>query len=110
MTEGTRAVSSVASSIGDYYQDEGSFPDFGTATINVTGINNTLGVGVSTLRYISAMTVADLTGVITVTFDNISSDVNGRGLVLTPTIGTNGAVEWTWSGAGGLAQKYIPKE
>ncbi len=108
MTEGTRAVSSVASAIGDYYQDEGGFPDF-AADLDVAGINNTLGVGVSTLRYIQAMTVTDLTGVIEVQFQNISSDVDDNWLVLTPTTSPNGAVEWTWSGVG-MAQKYIPKE
>ncbi len=105
MTEGTRAVSSVASAIGDYYQDESSYP---AACANVTAINNTLGVGISTLRYINAMST-NASGAITVTYQNISADVNGNSLVLTPNTNAVGAVEWTWSGVG-MAQKYIPKE
>jgi type IV pilus assembly protein PilA len=107
MTEGTRASSTVASAIGDYYQDESAWPG---ACADVTAIDNTLGVGVSTSRYISAMdwstTVA---GAIAVTYQNIDADVDGNSLILTPTTNANGSVDWTWSGVG-MAQKFIPKE
>lgn len=107
MTEGTRACSSVASAIGDYYQDEGTWPP---ACGTVTAINNTLGVGISTLRYISAMST-DANAAITVTYKGISSDVNTRSLILTGTTdATTAAVEWTWTGGAGMPQKYIPKE
>jgi type IV pilus assembly protein PilA len=105
MTEGTRAVSTVSSSIGDYYQDESTWPN---ACGNVSAIDNTLGVGVSIARYISAMST-DASGAITVTYQNVGGGVDGNSLVMTPTIGANGAISWDWSGVG-MAQKYIPKE
>ena len=103
MTEGTRAVSTVASAIGDYYQDEQAWPN---ACADVGAINNTLGVGVSTSRYISGMQTSGV-GVITVTYQGIATDVDGNSLVLTPTTNANGAVDWNWSGVG-MLQKYIP--
>ena len=106
MTEGTRAVSTVASAIGDYYQDEDAWPP---ACAAVGAIDNTLGVGISTARYISAMST-DASGAITVTYMGIATGVNGNSLILTPSIGANGAVEWAWTGSAGMAQKYIPKE
>ena len=105
MTEGTRAVSTVSSAIGDYYQDEEDWPP---ACADVTAIDLTLGVGVSTARYISAMST-DSSGVITVTYQTVANDVNGNSLVLSPNISATGAMEWTWSGVG-MPQKYIPSE
>jgi type IV pilus assembly protein PilA len=105
MTEGTRAVSTVSSAIGDYYQDESTWP---SACATVGAIDNTLGVGVSTARYISAMQTTN-SGAIQVTYQNVGGGVDGNSLVMTPAIGANGAISWTWSGVG-MAQKYIPKE
>ncbi|MBW2058263.1 MAG: pilin [Deltaproteobacteria bacterium] len=105
MTEGTRAVSTVSSAIGDYYQDEETWPP---ACGSVAAINNTLGVGVSTTRYVSAMST-NASGVITVTFQNIANDVNGNSLTLTPSVNANGSIDWNW-GSVGLPQKYVPKE
>jgi len=105
MTEGTRAVSTVSSAIGDYYQDEEDWPP---ACADVSAIDLTLGVGISTARYISAMST-DSSGVITVTYQGVASDVNANSLVLSPTISATGAMEWAWSGVG-MPQKYIPSE
>jgi len=106
MTEGTRAVSTVSSAIGDWFQDEETWPP---ACANVTAISNTLGVGISTSRYISAM-ATNASGDITVTFQNISSDVDARSLTLAPSVEASGAITWSWTGGVGMAQKYIPKE
>ncbi|NIM98687.1 MAG: hypothetical protein GTO24_11595 [candidate division Zixibacteria bacterium] len=94
--------------MGDYYQDEGTFPP--NACPNVGAIDNTLGVGISTLRYINDMNTQAANGQIRVQFKNIASDVDGNWLYLTPTTNVStGAIEWTWGGSG-MAQKYIPKE
>lgn len=107
MTEGTRAVSTVASAIGDYYQDESEFPP---ACTTFQAVYNTLGVGISTGRYVSQI-ATDANGNITVTFQGIDADVNGNTLVLQPsTSTTTGAINWVWAGGAGMPEKYVPRE
>ena len=105
MTEGSRAVSTVSSAIGDYYQDEETWPP---ACVDVGAIDMTLGVGISTSNYISGMATNN-SGVITVTYANIATDVNGNSLVMTPSVNLNASIDWDWSGLG-MPQKYIPKK
>ena len=105
ITEGTRAASTVASAIGDYRQDQETWPP---GCGDVTAISNTLGVGVSTSRYVQSMVTSN-SGVIRVTYQNIAGDVDGNSLTLTPSINANGSIDWNWAGIG-MLQKYIPKE
>jgi len=111
LTEGTRAVSTVASAVGAYYEDQRGFP---VSNMNTTfSVFESLGVGVRTDRYISTVTVSAGTGVITVLFQNVGSlaDAAGRSLVLTPNADlTTDAIRWDWSAAAGMPQKYVPKE
>lgn len=111
LTEGTRAASSVASSVGDYYMDNNS--TFPPALSGVSAINNTLGVAFATNRYISNITVANATGAITIQYQNTGdSDVDAAGntLVMTPTEEAGGALSWDWTGGGSMPAKYVPSE
>jgi prepilin-type N-terminal cleavage/methylation domain-containing protein len=108
MTEGTRGVSTVASALGDFLQDNATWPG---ACGDVTAIDNTLGVGVSTSRYISAMST-DASGNITVVFQNTGdTDVDNaaNSLVLQPTLNANGSVDWNWA-SNGIPAKFVPSE
>ncbi len=105
MAEGVRAVSTVASAVGDYRQDENAWPP---ACGSIAAIDNTLGVGIATNRYIQDMNIqAD--GEVRVQIQNIAGSVNGNWLTLSPTTTATGAITWTWGGIG-MVQKYIPKE
>ena len=108
LTEGTRAVSTVASALGDYFQDEEMWP---AACGTVAAINNTLGVGISTSHYVAAMTT-DNSGLITVTYVATGlGDANGHDLTLTATVdAATGAIRWDWGTNGGMPAKFIPKE
>ncbi len=105
MTEGTRAVSTLSTSVGDYYQDTIGWPP---ACPDVTAIDNTLGVAVATNRYIQAVNT-QANGEIRVQFQNIGTPVDNNWLVLQPSTSANGAITWSWSGIG-MLQKFIPKE
>lgn len=108
MTEVTNAMSTVASSLGAYYQDNNVWP--ATAITTVAGIQNSLGVSVPTTR-IGTVNVST-NG--TITFEVVGIDtalVDAKSLILSPTIDTtgDGAVHWTWSGFGGMPPQFIPK-
>ena len=106
MTEITNAMAIVSTSIGGYYNNNYSFPPL---LVNAIAIKNTLGVSVPTGRMqggINGINV-DNFGAITVIIDNIASEVNSSTLVLTPNIGADGAIYWSWSGS--VSSIYLPK-
>jgi type IV pilus assembly protein PilA len=114
ISEGVRGINTLASAIGDYYNEEAQFPG---AMANVTQIFNTLGVGVVTTAddgdaKVQGVSIASGTGVITVVLQNCGDtavDGVAGGLVLTPTVvAATDAIYWTWSGA--IPQKYMPKK
>ncbi len=108
MSEGIRAVDSIAGAVGDYYNDNSAWPP---AMTDATAINNTLGVGVdvtATSRLAAAS--FDGAGVITAQFQNVASDVDTLHVTLTGTITGTGAVSWTWASPDGLPAKYMPKK
>jgi type IV pilus assembly protein PilA len=109
LTEGTRAASSVASAVGEYYQDHDNNwpPDLS----GVSAIDNTLGVAFATNRYISNIAVANANGAITVTFKGTNTTgVDGQAVILTPAPQAGGAIAWGWTGDGTIPDKYVPNE
>ncbi|MDQ7914954.1 pilin [Pseudomonas sp. 102515] len=79
---------------------------------------NTWGCGESTTatsKYVASIATAATTGVITVTAQNINSDVNGKTLTLTPYQGASGTTAIAagssigqWVCGGTIPQKYLP--
>jgi type IV pilus assembly protein PilA len=110
VTEVTYSMSHVASAIAQYYLSEGRFPvsNMNSAPI----IKTSLGIGVPEgAKYIAAARVDGNTGVITFGIQGTNdSSVDGTNLVLRPSTDSQGAVIWTWDGAGGLPSVYIPKK
>jgi type IV pilus assembly protein PilA len=110
VTEVTYSMSHVASAIAQYYLSEGRFPvsNMNSAPI----IKNSLGIGVPVgAKYIAAARVDGNTGVITFGIQGTNdASVDGTRLVLSPSTDSQGAIIWTWNGAGGLPTAYIPKK
>ncbi len=109
LTEVTNSMSNVASAVGAYYQDEGFFPP--NALTGAAAIKTTLGVAVpENVRYIATgVSVAAGTGQITFTAQNTGeSTVDGSDYTLTPSVTTDGAVDWTWGGS--IPVAYRPKK
>jgi type IV pilus assembly protein PilA len=112
MSEGIRALNTVASAVGDYYNEAGAFPP---ALGNAGAISNTLGSSVVTTAddaeaKMSAISVAANTGAISITFANCGdADVDGDTLVMTPTTTANGGIYWTYSSTT-IPAKFMPKK
>jgi type IV pilus assembly protein PilA len=109
LSEVTYSMSHVASAIAQYYLDEGRFPV--SNMNNETVIKASLGIGVPMgAKYIAAARVDGNTGVITFGIQGTDdASVDGTRLVLSPSTDLQGAVLWTWHGAGGLPTAYIPR-
>jgi type IV pilus assembly protein PilA len=100
LTEVTNAISQVASAVASYYQENDSFP----SASGKEAIRTTLGVSLGNISKIQAIDVTD--GVISVTITNVSSQVDGSSLVLTPRAGADASISWTWGGT--IKDTFMP--
>ena len=108
LTEVTNAMSNVASAVAAYHQESEStgsvWPDCGS----ITEIMSSLGVSLGALSRISAMTVDSTDGFITATIQQIDDNtVNASNLVLTPSLNSDGSIQWQWSGT--VPAAFIPR-
>ncbi len=105
LSEVTNGMSYIATSVVNYKQEESAnaWPNCGS----IADIHTSLGVGLSALDRISAASVNQATGVISVTVTNIDSTVDGSTITLVPSTASDGSVTWNWGGT--LPPKYIPK-
>jgi len=112
MTEVTNAMSNVASAVAAYRQENDAWP-----ANTVTGhlnVRNSFGVATEALSRLGNIQV-DTNGVITGTIaatgspGAIDSSVNGKSLILTPTVSADGSIRWEWSGSADMPPAYIPK-
>ena len=107
MTEVTNAMSTVASSLGSYYQESEIWP--ATAITSISGIQTSLGVSIPTGR-IGTVNIG-IDGTITFQVIGIDTTVNNFSLSLSPTIDANdSAVHWQWTSTDGMPPAYIPKQ
>jgi type IV pilus assembly protein PilA len=93
LSEVENAMSTVASSVAQYYLDsEGtSWPN----CPSVNEIRNSLGVSLEAITRISDMSVAN-NGVITATVQQIDPLVDNRRLMLTPSVASDSSISWIW--------------
>jgi type IV pilus assembly protein PilA len=110
MAEVVNAMAHVASFVGVYRQEaEASggvipWPD----CPDIVSIQNSLGVAVPNAK-ISAIRITQATGEIEATLQNISGEVDGDTLTLTPTVDVaDGAIRWQWGGT--VRTAYMPKK
>jgi type IV pilus assembly protein PilA len=108
LTEVTNVMSGMATFIGVYRQEASASPGVWPDCPNIVAIQTSLGVSVPDSK-ISAAKIDQATGEIEVTLQNVSSDVDGNTLTLTPTIDAgDGSIHWDWGGTVKIA--YIPKK
>ena len=107
MTEVTNAMSTVASAVGAYYQENNTFPG---VQASIAAIQSTLGVSLGALTRVGSMGVA-VNGVITAVVAGIDANtVDTRSLVLTPsTSALDGSIAWNWSGSATMPAAFVPK-
>ena len=110
LTEVSNSMSNVASAVAAYYQDEGVWPP--TALTTAAAMKTTLGVSVPVgIKYIESAGVGAANGVITFLVQNTGdSSADAGGFILTPSVTTDGAVNWVWSGQGSMPQAFLPKK
>jgi len=90
LAEVENAMSTVASSISSFYQENNTWPN----CLTVDEVRNSLGVSLASITRISGISVVN--GGISVTIQEIAPMVNGKSLTLTPNSGSDGSLNWTW--------------
>jgi len=109
MADAANGVRYVATALNNYLQ-EITISGGGSAwpsCPDITAIQSTLGVGLTSVRSISAAQISEATGEIQATLINIDGSVDGRTLTLVPTVASDGSIQWTWSGT--VPTKFLPK-
>jgi type IV pilus assembly protein PilA len=109
LTEVSNSMSNVASAVAAYYQDEGVWPP--TALSTAAAMKTTLGVSVPIgVKYIESGCVQATTGVIEFSVQSTGeSSVDAGTFILTPSLTTDGAINWIWSG-NNMPVAYLPKK
>jgi type IV pilus assembly protein PilA len=105
LSEVENAMSTVASGVTAYHQDQNSWPD--CPTINEVG--NTLGVGLGAISRISAISISKANGMITATIQNINFMVDNKTLTLTPTTSSDSSIIWNWGWSADFPPQFRPK-
>jgi type IV pilus assembly protein PilA len=109
LTEVSNSMSNVASAVAAYYQDEGVWPP--TALGTSAAMKTTLGVSVPIgVKYIESGCVQATTGVIEFSVQSTGeASVDAGTFILTPSLTTDGAINWIWSG-NNMPVAYLPKK
>jgi type IV pilus assembly protein PilA len=105
LSEAENAMSTVASSVTTYYFDQNSWPD----CPSVSEVRNSLGVSLSSITRISAISVSNVDGVITATVGNLHPMVDNKTLTLTPSTGIDGSIKWNWGWSADFPPQFKPK-
>jgi len=106
LTEVTNGMSNVASALSSYWQESGNWP---LAAITTKALVQTsLGVSLDALGRMTGINIGT-TGVITGTIGGIDGQVDGRTLVLSPTIYADSSIFWAWDVSSTVATAYLPK-
>ena len=108
LTEVTNGMSNVASALAAYYQETGAWP-----SATVTGkamIQSSFGVATTALGRLGGIEVSNA-GAITGTIATIGDgSVDGRTLVLLPTVASDSSISWNWDAATStVPPAYLPK-
>jgi type IV pilus assembly protein PilA len=105
LSEVENAMSTVASGVTAFYQDENSWPD--CPTINEVG--NSLGVGLGAISRISMISVSNANGMITASIQNIHPMVDTKTLTLIPSTSGDGSIIWNWGWSVDFPPQFRPK-
>lgn len=106
LTEVTNGMSNVASALAAYYQETGAWP---AAAVNGKAmVQSSFGVATSALGRLGGIDVS-AAGVITGTIATIDGSVDGRTLVLSPSVATDSSIRWEWDATSSVPPAYLPK-
>ncbi|MEM3036343.1 MAG: pilin [Thermoplasmata archaeon] len=109
LSEVTNSMSSIATAVATYYQENNSWP---ATYANANDIGTNLGVYVPTNRATFSTGPGSSGGyVITATIQNISASnpqLDGDTITLTATTSAGGAITWEWGGT--IDTAYLPKK
>jgi type IV pilus assembly protein PilA len=103
LSEIENAMSTVASSITSFYNENNTFPNCPT----VNEVRHSLGVSLDSITRISGIAV--INGGISVTIQSIAPMVNGKSLTLIPSSGSDGSISWTWGWSPDFPLRLRPK-
>jgi type IV pilus assembly protein PilA len=91
LTEVENAMANVKSAVSAFRQERGAWPD----CPSISEIRNSLGIGLGNVTRVADLSVTD--GVITATVQSIHTMVNGKRLILIPTVSpVDGSITWRW--------------
>jgi type IV pilus assembly protein PilA len=110
LTEVTNAMSTVASAVAAYHQDQtqAGLGNVWPNCTDMTAIQTTLGVGLASILRISQASVTAGTGIIQATITAVDGAVNSSTILLVPSINaTDSSITWSWSGS--LRDAYMPR-
>lgn len=106
LTEVENAMTILKSAVIAYHHDrETSWPDCPT----IDAIRTSLGVGLTSIQRVSAVSVSPVDGMITVTVDNIDAMVDNKSLTLTPSDAGDGSIRWVWGSSVDFPMHLRPK-
>jgi type IV pilus assembly protein PilA len=105
LSEVQNAMSTVASGVTAFYQDENFWPDCPTINEVITS----LGVGLGAISRISSISVSNVNGMITTTIQNINPLVDNKTLTLTPSSSSDGSLIWNWGWSADFPPQFRPK-
>jgi type IV pilus assembly protein PilA len=96
VSEGMSLASGAKPIVVDYYQNNGSFPDF-SSDANYPGADG---------KYVTEVSIAS--GIVTVTFGgNSNVTISSGTLTFTPSVGSGGVIQWACAGSTSVS-KYVP--
>jgi len=108
MAEAVNAIRYIATALVAYKQDLSMVGVAWPNCPDATAINNTLGLGLSSVTRISNAQIDPATGTIQATLANIDGMVDGQTLSLVPTTSSDGSIAWSWTGT--VPSTYMPKK
>jgi len=105
LSEVENAMSTVASGVTAYHQDQNTWPD--CPTINEVG--NSLGVALGAISRILAISISNANGMITASIQNIHPMVDGKTLTLAPNTSNDGSITWNWGWSLDFPPQFRPR-
>jgi len=105
LSEVENAMSTVASGVTAYYENQNSWPN--CPTINDVG--SSLGVSLGAITRISSLSISNANGMITASVQNIHLMVDNKTLTLTPSTSGDSSITWNWGWSADFPPQFRPK-
>ena len=100
VSEGLNMAGAAKLAVAETYDSNGSYPSVANVSYGLPQATSISGT------YVTSITAAATTGIITIEYHNTHPDIDGNTIVLTPTAGS-GSMKWVCSSAS-INNKYLP--